>query len=238
MQHSLVIFCVLLLAGCTIVPPRNPTQQEHRLLPPKQEDQAEGEVSSVRSASTGSTIQVEERYLPTGILEIGRADAPLVLLIWTNHSCSYCRKFHSVLMPLLMQDFIVTGKVRLQITLLPLQKYSQSTLFASSLQCATQNGKGLPMHTYLSENTSTNLVKILEHGTAIGIDAVSLQTCIDDDSTQFLLEQQRSLAASFDVTLIPTLFLQGQKSVGFPTYPDLRGKIEEALRSLQIASGA
>lgn len=238
MKHSLVIFCVLLLAGCTIVPPRNSTQQEHRLLPPKQEEQAEGEASSMSTAGTGAVLHVGERLLPTGILEIGRADAPLVLLIWTNHSCSYCREFHSALMPLLMQDFIATGKIRLQITLLQLQKYSQSTLFASSLQCAAQNGKGLPMHTYLSENTSTNLVKILEHGAAIGIDAVSLQTCIDDDSTQFLLGQQKSLAASFDVTLVPTLFLQGQKSVGFPTYPDLRGKIEEALRSLQVAGGA
>lgn len=183
-------------------------------------------------SSTGSLLgndQVGERILPTGIVEFGDPAAPVVVLLYTHHSCAYCHTFTDERLPSLLRDFVDRGNVRVQIAQLNISKYPQSQAQAKSLICAAAQGKGLAMHKELfnqalwDDKAMVGLAKKLEMKEAVFTD------CLKAPGTASSVQLQQSLAQSLGVSLVPTYFVDGEKFVGLPQYPDLRGRIEEAL---------
>lgn len=213
----------LLCIGC--VPVKKATT-----VPVVQKDQAE-EIGEVTASATEETskITIVERLLPTGVIEIGDRNAPVVLMMFTEHHCRYCKEFYAEHFPLLHQDYIEQGKLRLQISILPLRKYVRSENAAISLLCAATQGKGIPMHELLFEIGAKDRESQLSLAATLDLDTELFHKCLDSPDTMRTLERQKSLARSLDVTLVPTLFLNGEKSVGLPYYTDLRGMIEEKL---------
>lgn len=47
-----------------------------------------------------------------GLYVLGKADAPITLIEYASVTCSHCKSFHDVVLPMLKTDFIDTGKVR------------------------------------------------------------------------------------------------------------------------------
>jgi len=48
-------------------------------------------------------------------MALGELDAPVVLSIWTDLRCPFCALFEQQTMPLIIQEYVQTGKVRLEI---------------------------------------------------------------------------------------------------------------------------
>src|SRR3990167_3529180 len=92
---------------------------------------------------------IEERLLPGGILEIGSSDAPVALLLFTNHACRYCQDFHQTLLPVLFADYVYAGKLRIDLVPFGMKKYQDSESSATAAYCAAMQGKGLPLHDLL-----------------------------------------------------------------------------------------
>lgn len=188
------------------------------------------EPASMTETGTGEALQIVERLLPSGIIEIGSREAPVVLLMFTEHHCRYCKDFYAEHFPKLHRDFIATGDVRLQISILPLRKYTQSEDAALGLLCAATQGKGIPMHELLFTLGASSRDTLLSEANTLELDTNLFTQCLDSPDTQKTLERQKSFARSLDVTLVPTFFLNGEKSVGLPYYADLRGMIENKLQ--------
>ncbi len=183
-------------------------------------------------SSTGSLLgndNVGERILPTGIVEFGDPAAPVVLLLYTHHSCAYCHTFTDERLPNLLRDFVDRGKVRIQIAQLNISKYPQSQAQTKSLICAAAQGKGLAMHKELFNQTLWDDKAMLALAKKVGIKETVFTDCLKAPGTASLAQLQQSLAQSLGVSLVPTYFVDGEKFVGLPQYPDLRGRIEAAL---------
>ena len=183
---------------------------------------------AVASRTEADIGTITERLLPTGILDIGDTNAPVTLLVFTEHHCEYCREFQTVHLPKLLKDYVLPGDVRLQIIAYPLNKYEHSELAAAGLLCAGLQQKGLPMHRLLAKDDATPK-KIASHAATLELDTEVFNTCLDSQQVSHLLVQQKSIASSLDVHLVPTMFFNGEKSVGLPFYAGLRGKIDETL---------
>ena len=119
--------------------------------------------------------------------------------------------------------------LKIQIAILPLKKYPQSSFAAGALLCAVRDGKGLAMHELLSSGTVRDLTTLLAHAKELKLDPKKLRACTSDVEITQLLDQQKSILQSLGVTSVPTFFLNGQRFVGLPNYPELRGRIEQAL---------
>lgn len=210
-----------LLVGCM----PTESQVEEPIL-----NEPQAEAIDEQANEQSDDIVIVERLLPTGLIEIGDRNAPVVLMMFTEHHCRYCKEFYSAHLPLLLRDFINLGKVRLQIGILPLRKYVSSENAAMSLLCAATQGKGIPMHELLFEVGAKDRKAQLSLASTLELDTTLFAQCLDSPDTTKTLERQKSLARSLDVTLVPTFFLSGVKSVGLPYYADLRGMIEEQLR--------
>lgn len=172
---------------------------------------------------------IVERLLPSGLIEIGDRNAPVVLLMFTEHHCRYCKDFYNEHFPKLLENFINPGKLKLQIGILPLRKYTHSQNAALGLLCAAVQGKGIPMHELLFTLGAKDRQTLLDEAATLELDQDLFVQCLESPDTEKTVERQKSLARSLDVTLVPTFFLNGEKSVGLPRYADLRGMIEEAI---------
>ncbi len=188
-----------------------------------------GERAPTTEEFTG-TGALTERLLPSGTLEIGNRDAPLALLLFTEHHCGYCREFQSDLFPRLREDFLKQGTVRLEIAILPLKKYAGSREAAGALLCAGQQGKGLAMHEALLKSGNFSEESFLALAKALELDKKTFSSCLVSPETEKLLAEQGAWERSLSVNLVPTFFLNGEKLVGLPSYADLRGRLERALK--------
>src|SRR3989338_150348 len=110
MSRSLIVCSLLFLAGCIQMQPQTTTPVTQ---PPAETGaKLEGEETKTVVTPLSESEAVPERLLETGIVEIGRRDAPLVLLTFTNHSCRSCRGFQEKIFPRLLKDFIEPGILR------------------------------------------------------------------------------------------------------------------------------
>jgi protein-disulfide isomerase len=212
----------ILCIGCV------PAQPQQEIVEPETQAEEIGEEPASEIEQT-KEFTIVERLLPTGLIEIGDREAPVVLMMFTEHHCRYCKDFYAEHFPLLHRDFVEQGKVRLQIGILPLRKYIHSENAAISLLCAATQGKGIPMHELLFKIGANDREAQLNLAATLELNTVIYSQCLDSPDTLHTIERQKSLARSFDVTLVPTFFLNGVKTVGLPYYADLRGMIEEKL---------
>lgn len=221
-MHAWAI-AALIFTGCTIEAPTENTEitQEQHAEPINETG------SDVVKANKDQKIV--ERLLPTGFVEIGDRDAPIVLMMFTEHHCRYCKDFFMDDFSKLYKDFINQGTVRLQIGILPLRKYVDSENAAITLLCAAVQEKGIPMHKLLFELGAKGEELQMRLAQTLELDTELFSQCLRSPDTARTLERKKSFARSLDVTLVPTFFLNGEKSVGLPTYADLRSMIEEKL---------
>ncbi len=225
-SHSMkhLVFFASLLSLCACVPIETPQEE---LL---QKDQGE----ALEQEQTGDEkLTIVERLLPSGLIEIGDRDASIVLLMFTEHHCRYCKNFYHEHFPMLLDDFINKGKLKLQIGILPLRKYTNSQSAAIGLLCAATQGKGIPMHELLFTLGAKDRETLMSEAATLELDLELFAQCLDSPDTAKTVERQKSLARTLDVTLVPTFFLNGKKSVGLPQYSDLRGMIEEKMDNVQ-----
>jgi len=222
---------LVMLSACTYVQeqPNTLVNENKPLIEPEKRIE-EVEIADVSELLTG-TGALAERLLPTGIIDIGDREASVTLLLFTEHHARYAREFQEEHFPRLLKDFIEPGYLRFQLIILPLKKYPQSNDAAKGLMCAAMQGKGMLMHTTLSQKLDRERLPPRDYAQDIGLDMEKFSACMGTEEIDIILDQQKSLAQSLGVTLVPTFFLNGEKKVGLPYYSDLRGMILQILES-------
>lgn len=185
----------------------------------------------VEPTSEKGSQEVGERLLPSGLLEIGSPDAKTVLMLFTEHHCKYCKQFHKEQYPRLYEEFIETGDIKLQIGILPLKKYTDARRAAVGMLCSAAQGKGVAMHEMLFALGAGSEDVLISEAVTLELNVEEFTTCIRSSEADQLLTKQTEIAESLGVTLVPTFFLNGEKSVGLPYYADLRGMMRENLKN-------
>lgn len=184
------------------------------------------------SSSAGTDYAAQEWLGPNGELKVGKEDASLVLTVFTNHACDYCRQFATEQLGKLLAGFVRRGDLQVQIIPVQLAKYPDSRLSAVALHCSVRLGKGLAMHNSLLALPTRTEKTIIQAATDIGIDPVPFKSCMTDPTSGAVehVDATLRIVSEQNITLVPTFFLGGERITGLPEYPDLRGKIELLLK--------
>ena len=241
MSHSALTLSGVLacaaLAACEVplkfAPPAPSSQSSSQetiadIITPQDELVEPGDVSTAQPL-TGSAAVLSERLLPGGILEIGNREATNTLLLFTNHSCAYCRDFHERLMPTVIEDYVRKDTLKLHVVPFDIARYRESAQTATMLLCASAQGKGASMNDLLFTQNLPQ-TQLAQQINAMGIDAAALQTCLTSAQTEQSRSTLASFARSLGIDVVPAYFINGEKYVGLPEEADLRGQMEEALR--------
>jgi protein-disulfide isomerase len=133
----------------------------------------------VQDVSTGPANRVHTSV--TDAPALGRADAPVTLVEFSDYQCPYCRMFFSDTFPTLKREYIDTGKLRYVFRDYPLdQIHPQARRAAEAAHCAGEQGKFWEMHDQLFQNQQALAApQLSEHARNLGLDAATFDACLE-----------------------------------------------------------
>lgn len=240
--RNVAIGISLLLAACMPLPADPSGQNTSSSLPTETDALIPIELPPEESSSSvmTGTGALAERFVEHGILEIGEEDAPVTLMVFTNYSCAYCAQFMRDVLPKMEQEFLATGDLKVRILPAPLKKYPNSALEAAALTCGAVLARGQVINAALTDAATRDRKFLMTLPKQLDIPAADFTKCLDAPETKALVEQQRIFAESHGVTLLPTFMVVGHDDpplsssaksiVGLPSYADLRGWLNAAIR--------
>jgi len=111
---------------------------------------------------------------------LGRQDAPVTLVEFSDYQCPFCGRFFSATLSTLKRDYIDTGKVRLVFRDFPLDRiHPQARKAAEAAHCAGDQGKYWQMHDRLFQNQNAlTPPQLSEHARALGLDGAAFENCL------------------------------------------------------------
>ncbi len=113
---------------------------------------------------------------------LGRADAPVTVVEYTDYECAFCGGFRTGTYPDIKKNFIDTGKVRFISRDLPLDAHPNALKAAQASRCAGDQGKFWEMHDFLSANSSTlGPESYARFAREVSLDAQAFKACLDSD---------------------------------------------------------
>jgi len=159
---------------------------------------------------------------------IGNPDAPITIIEFTDFQCPFCARFHIQTLPLILEEYIDQGKVKLVIRDFPIQSIHPNAVPASvASECANEQGKAKEMHDKLFYNqnqwgeqeTANALSLFSQYATEIQLDQETFDSCLT--SGKYIEEIKKDLedGRNYGVSGTPGFFI-GNDQIG---YVELKG---------------
>jgi len=146
----------------------------------------------------------------------GRRNAPVTLYEMSDFQCPYCRAFALGTMPLLEQEYITTGKVRLIYINLPLTSVHPNARAAAQVAlCAGRQDRFWAMHDLLFRHQDewAKLPKpesfLLALGDSARLDHTALARCVAANATASEVDADAARALRAGAVSTPTFYVEG-----------------------------
>ena len=169
---------------------------------------ATGCASTTRTAETPVAAPAAARTSTVDQRNLGPADAPVMIIEFTDLQCPYCARFASDTWPLLRERYIDTGKVRFATRDLPLPMHEFAVPAAVAARCAGQQGKFWEYREALFRDPS-----ILSQGRyaalagRFGLDDTRFESCRADPAVLAAVRADAALAASSGIASTPSFVI-------------------------------
>jgi protein-disulfide isomerase len=174
-----------------------------------------------------------------GLPMLGRADAPLTLVEFTDLECPYCRAFHVGTFEQLKREYIDTGKLRFFSRDFPLDFHPNARPAALAVRCAGEQGKFWEMRHGVTLNATALGREVYDRlAGELGLDAGRFAACIAADQHRAAIDRDVAEAQKVGVTGTPTFVLgptaagtsvEGQRIVGALPFSTFDAQIKALL---------
>lgn len=175
---------------------------------------------------------------PAGGLSEGKADAPLVLVEYTDYQCPFCQQFHNSAYPQIKTNYIDSGKVRFVSRDFPLDFHENARRSAYAARCAAEQGKFWELrHAMIVNASQLQQDKIASYAANVKIDVAKFQSCIAADKYKAAIDKDIAEGMAAGVNGTPSFVLgrvvdgklTGVRMVGAMPYEQFDAKIQEML---------
>ena len=164
---------------------------------------------SAASPPAEDALQFVHVTLDAREYSLGRSDAPLTLLEFTDYQCPYCRRFQAEAWPLIKKNWIDTGKLRFIVRDLPLQFHAAALPAAeAAAHCAGEQGKFWEMHhALLTGDDPLADGGIDRRATQLGLDLERLHACTRASRYESAIARNIAAADALEVHGTPAFIL-------------------------------
>jgi protein-disulfide isomerase len=176
---------------------------------------------------------------------MGRADAPVSLDMWSDFQCPACQNFSMETAPLLIENYISTGKVRFTYHFYPFiddhSASNESDHSANAAMCAADQGRFWDMNDIIFANWNGENQgafadrRLLAFAKSIGLEMDSFRSCFNDKTFDDFIQRDFQAGLEKGVKSTPSIFVNGklvENAAGpkyVPGYDDIAAAIEAAL---------
>ena len=146
---------------------------------------------------------------------LGRADAPVTLVEFSDYQCPFCQRFFATTLSAIKKQYVDTGKVRYVFRDFPLdQMHPQARKAAEAAHCAGELGKYWEMHDVLFQNQKALAPpQLAEHARTVGVDGAKFEECLSSGRHAARVERGLADGAAVGVQGTPT-FVVGKTKAG------------------------
>jgi protein-disulfide isomerase len=137
-------------------------------------------------ATTAAGILVPLNGTPTNVAfgrTLGRPDAPVRLIVWSDFQCADCKAFAQETLPQLIARYVSGGRLRIEFRDLAVVG-PESSAAAAAARCADQQDKFWPYHDVLFANQAAENSgqlgpkRLKDMADAVGVDRTKFDVCL------------------------------------------------------------
>ena len=159
---------------------------------------------------------------------IGDPDAPITIIEFSDFQCPFCARFNAQTLPLIFDEYIQQGKVKLVFRDFPLQNIHPNALPAAiAAECANEQGGFVGMHDILFErqsqwnnvDTAEALSLFNQYAKDLQLDQTAFSSCFGNGNHITEINGDLRDGRNYGVTGTPGFFI-GNDHLG---YVELKG---------------
>jgi len=182
--------------------------------------------------------------MPTGGYSLGKADAPLVIVEYTDLQCPFCQQFHNTAFDQIKKEYIDTGKVRFVSRDFPLDFHPNAKPAAIASRCAGDQGKFWEMRHLMHVNADKlSKEEYLKFATELKLDTTKFKACADSDFYTADIDKQFQEGSAVGITGTPSFVvgrvvdgkLDGVRLVGAMPYAAFDSTLKQMLEEAPAA---
>lgn len=194
---------------------------------------------------TSAGILVPAVGTPTNVAfqrTLGRPDAPVRLIVWSDFQCPACRDFAENSLPRLIREFVVPGQLRIEFRDLAVVG-PESAAAAVAARCADQQDRFWPYHDVLFANQATPETgqlappRLKAMADAIGLDRTQFDACLPSgdvfNSVEAETAQGKTRGNSAPILDFTSVVIEGS-----PPYDSLETTVEQLLANAPTPAAA
>ena len=171
---------------------------------------------------------------------LGRSDAPIVMLEFTDYQCPFCQRFHLSTFEEVKKQYVDTGKVRYVSRDLPLPMHPNAMSAANAARCAGEQNKDKfweMRHRLIQNASQLGAEKYAALADELKLDRSGFKACLAADKYKPQIEKDRTDAGLAGSGGTPSFVIgraigdavDGVKVVGAQPFGVFDAKLKEAL---------
>jgi protein-disulfide isomerase len=176
--------------------------------------------------------------MPANARQIGRKDAPLVMVEYTDLQCPFCQQFHNTAYDEIKKNYIDTGKVLFVSRDFPLDFHPWARPAAIAARCAGDQGKFWEVrNTLISNADKLSKEMITQTASTFGLDMKKFAACQESDFYTADINKQIAEGTAAGISGTPSFIvgrvtngtLDGVRIVGAMPYAQFDSQLKDML---------
>lgn len=190
----------------------------------------------VAPSPTPGVYKVDNGHLPV----LGKADAKVTIVEFSDLQCLFCRKFWKDTLPQIKKDYIDKGLVKLAFRQYPLppELHPAARPLAEGSECANEQNKFWEFHDLAFEKQQAQgegTIAITDDeiktwAAELGLDSAKFNDCFTSKKYAAKIDKDMADGAKINVNSTPTSFVNGQIVVGALPYASFKTIIDQQLK--------
>ena len=163
-------------------------------------------------AATMKTLADDDPYL-------GAADAPIVMVEFSDFQCPFCGKFESETFGQIKKNFIDTGLVKFVYRDFPLSFHQYAQKAAEAAGCAQEQGKYWEYHdTLFAHQDALDVDSLKKYAADLGLDVAQFNDCLDTDKYASEIAADEAAGTANGISGTPGFIINGKTISGAQPY--------------------
>lgn len=194
---------------------------------PPSNTQPRPETTAAAASPTASVVNeiaagLEGASFPPGLADgtfLGSPDAPVTLTVFEDFLCGHCLRFTALIEPIIVEEYVVPGKVRLEFRNWPILG-STSVAAAAAAQCAAAQDAFWPYQRLLflahpdaggdRDGSGYSPQSLLAYAAELDLDVDEFASCYASEETIEALRANAQAARSAGLTGTPSFLVNGE----------------------------
>jgi protein-disulfide isomerase len=160
----------------------------------------------------------------------GPADAPVVLVEYTDYQCPFCRRYHDETYTAILAEY--GDRIRYVVRHFPLENIHPNARGAArGAVCALRQNRFWDFHDALFDSGAGGLARegLIGHALELGLDVEAFRACLESEASADVVAGDFVDGVSRGVRATPAFFVNDRKIDGSQPIDTFRAVLDEAL---------